>query len=426
VVAPFGKRRVGGYIWSITNQNPPFPTKEIAEVKEQGLNSSQITLAHWMTKHYLADPLDCIKCQIGAKGEKALTAPKNSITTLLLIPYASQVKLRAETLKLKLSTRTPRQQGKLLVGSRSAVFAQLPNLKKIVIEEPENWNYKDERAPYYHAKDIAQKRAELEGFKLELHYLTPRAEDFKNEKLNSPKINSTKVIDLNQEKSAMNFTFVSQPLENLIRNRKYTIVYVSLRELREKITEELRKLRVDRNITEIFGPEIFSLTGKSAEYVVWADVDTLLNLPDFRVHEKILWTIGKLSQIARKTIYLQTSLPQHQLFKDLDSGNLTNFYQRELQTRQEFSFPPFSTLIKLTFVSKSNIKTTLEAEKMSEKLAEFSPPFKVSPPYSPHTSTPGKVQLNIAIKAHRNDQLAKLLEVVDPQWKVEVDPETLL
>ena len=54
------------------------------------------------------------------------------------------------------------------------------------IEEPENWNYKDERSPYYHAKDVAKKRAEIEKLTLELKYQTPRVEDFKKETLKLP------------------------------------------------------------------------------------------------------------------------------------------------------------------------------------------------------------------------------------------------
>ena len=418
---PFGKRTVEGYIWSTTPKKPPFPTKSIQEIKSRTFSDSQMKLAQWMSRYYLAPPLDCLKCQLGKKGLQATSASRSEINTLLLVPYASQVEIRALTSK------------KTLVGSRSAIFAQLPNLKKIIIEEPENWNYKDERSPYYHVKNVARKRSEIENLKLELRYQSPRVEDYKNENLKPPKIKQPKVIDLNQEKAAGNFTFISQDLEALIQHRRHTIVYTTSKGLQEVIKENTLKIGGDKNLMEIYGPELFSIPGKETDHLFWTDVDTLLNLPDFRAHEKIVWTVQKLSRIAKKALYLQTSSPNHPLFTNLSSKGLPNFYGRELKDRQELSYPPSSTLVKLTFTSRSTAKTNLEAEKMCERLLEINgqrTDLKVSPPYLPYSSTPRKVQLNIAIKIPQGPRLQasldKLSKVVGPEWRVEVDPESLL
>ncbi|GMR18905.1 MAG: hypothetical protein BMS9Abin34_027 [Patescibacteria group bacterium] len=440
VVIPFGKRVVEGYIWRVTSKKPPFPTKEIQKVKARTFTASQVALSQWMTQHYLAPPLDCLKSQIEKKGARAATAPKGEITTLLLVPYASQVKIRARALQNSRS-----QTQKAMVGSRSAVFANLPNLKKIIIEEPENWNYKDERSPYYHAKDVAQKRAEIEGLELELRYLSPRIEDIYNEKLNpSGSKSSTRrvgITDLAREKAAGNFSLVSQKLKTLLKECKYTIVYVSSKELQEGIKDELLKSGVGKNFVEVWGPKLFSLPGKEADHIVWADVDTIFNLPDFRAHEKIVWTVRKLDQITKRKVYLQTSFPRHILFDSLDGGDLTNFYKCELKTRRELSYPPFSTLVKLTFTSRSTAKTNLEAEKLHEKLSTLNsklPTINVSPPYPPYLPTPRKIQLNLAVKiktcpkrseekgAQLEKTLAKLSKVIPPEWKIEVDPESLL
>lgn len=443
VAVPFGKRTVRGYIWKLTQKKPPFQTKEIIGLEGQGFKEAQIKLARWMVEHYLASPLDCLKCQIPGKGERVALGPLDRITTLILIPYASQVRLRATTLA----------SSKVLIGSRSAVFAQLPNLQKIIIEEPENWNYKDERSPYYHVKDIAKKRAELENLELELHYQVPRVEDVYIEKLKLPKLEPAMIIDLNREKASGNFTFVSQaladtvlrnkitperseestfisqPLEAQIKANKHTLVYVNSRELREKIGDGLLKIGADKNFVEILGPELFGLAGKEVENIFWTDVDTLLNLPDFRAHEKIVWTVHKLGRLARDRVYLQTSSPDYPLFRELETGNLATFYQRELENRREFSFPPFSTLVKLTFAAKGSTKANFEAEKLYEKLSEISDQrsgLQVSPPYQPYSATPGRFQLNIALKMKKTSGLAKLSPLIPPGWRVEVDPESLL
>ncbi len=414
VTIPFGKRTAEGYVWQVSRKAPPFPTKPIQFVKKRVFSDKQVQLAQWMAKYYLASPLECLKCQLIGKGERAFGANPEKITTLILVPYASQVKIRALASPMA------------LVGSRSAVFSQLPHLKKIVVEEPENWNYKDERSPYYHAKDVAKKRAELEGLELELRYQIPLVEDFKNGGATIPEIKPVKVVDLGQEKSAGNFTFISQPLEKLISARRNTIVYTNSKELREGVDREISKMGGDRNTVEIFGSELFSIVGKETDYIVWTDADTLLNLPDFRAHEKLVWTVAKLGRIAKRNLYLQTSFPQHPLFADLVDGILKNFYRKELKNRQELSFPPFCTLVKLTYTSQSSVKTNLAAEKLSEVLTHLPPSLKTSPPYPPYSPSPGKIQLHLTIKISQPDQLAKIIGEIDPEWKIEVDPETLL
>lgn len=425
VSVPFGKRTVEGYIWSRSTKKPPFPTKLVLDVKEQIFNINQIKLAQWMAKHYLATPLECLKCQLGKKGQQEGTASKTKVDTLILLPYASQVKIRALT--------TKKTGEKALIGSRSAVFAQLPNLKKIIIEEPENWNYKDERAPYYHALTVAKKRAEIEDLKLELTPAVPSVEHFAEHSPTLLNVKPVNIVDLNLEKAAGNYTLISQELENNIRPAKTLIIYASSKELQEVVKEDLQKKVAKKSAVEIFGPELFSIPAKEADYVFWADTDTLLNLPDFRAHEKLVQTAQKLGTRAKEGLYLQTLTPKHPLIADLESGNLKKFYQRELENRQKLGYPPFITLVKLTYTSKSITKTGLEAERLYEAISNLKtriPKLAVSSPYEPYSKIPRKIQLNIAVKVPHNPEteeaLAKLSKVVPTDWRMEVDPESLL
>jgi len=65
----------------------------------------------------------------------------------------------------------------LVVGTRSAVFAPLPNLGLIILDEEHDGTFKqDQPAPCYHARTVAQWRAELEPCPLILGSATPSLE----------------------------------------------------------------------------------------------------------------------------------------------------------------------------------------------------------------------------------------------------------
>jgi primosomal protein N' (replication factor Y) len=62
----------------------------------------------------------------------------------------------------------------VVIGSRSAVFAPQPDLGLIVIDEEHEWTYKqNDPAPRYHAREAAEKLAELTGAVLLLGSATP-------------------------------------------------------------------------------------------------------------------------------------------------------------------------------------------------------------------------------------------------------------
>ena len=425
VKVPFGRRTVEGYIWKLTASKPSFPVKPLQEVKSQAFTPSQVQLAHWMAGYHLGSPLDCLKCQISEKGEREPTAPLKEVTTLLLVPFASQVKIRAAVERQK--------GGKLLVGSRAAVFAQLPNLKKIVVEEPESWNYKNERAPYYHAALVAKKRSQIENIKLELRPFIPIVEAYAGGTKTLPKIPSIRIVDLKMEKSAGNFTLLSQELKNTLKRTNPTFIFSSSKVLQNSIREELEEQGISKSSYTLAGPEIFGWEGLEVERIFWIDADTLLNLPDFRAHEKLISTAAKLSHLAKKVLTIQTQFSNHPIFNNLAKGKLASFYQEELENRKSLSYPPFSTLVKLSFQSKSAVKTTQEAEKLAEMLTQLKDgKVEVSSPYEPYQGKPGIFQLNLALKIKSQEEnkvtelLGKIANLLPAGWKADVDPESLL
>jgi primosomal protein N' (replication factor Y) (superfamily II helicase) len=73
--------------------------------------------------------------------------------------------------------QTIQGEPQVVIGTRSAIFAPLPNLGLIVLDEEHDSSFKQDRpAPTYHARQIAQWRAELENCPLVLGSATPSLE----------------------------------------------------------------------------------------------------------------------------------------------------------------------------------------------------------------------------------------------------------
>lgn len=66
----------------------------------------------------------------------------------------------------------------LVIGARSAIFAPTPNLGLIVIDEEHESTYKQDNAPRFHTRVLAQERCRLTGASLLLGSATPDVESY--------------------------------------------------------------------------------------------------------------------------------------------------------------------------------------------------------------------------------------------------------
>ncbi|MFZ3216389.1 MAG: primosomal protein N' [Candidatus Acidiferrales bacterium] len=76
--------------------------------------------------------------------------------------------------------RVRRGEARVVVGTRSAVFAPLENLGLIIVDEEQETSYKQEETPRYHGRDTAVYRARLEGAVALLGSATPSLETYHN------------------------------------------------------------------------------------------------------------------------------------------------------------------------------------------------------------------------------------------------------
>lgn len=136
-------------------------------------------------------------------------------------------------------------EAKLVVGTRSAVFAPCKDLGLVILDEEQEHSYKSENAPRYHAREIALWRGVKEKALVLLGSATPSVESMFYAKsdhyrlYNLPtrfggrKLPQVEIVDMRQELKMGNDLSLSNPLQNAIRDTeqagKQTILFLNRR-----------------------------------------------------------------------------------------------------------------------------------------------------------------------------------------------------
>ncbi len=120
-----------------------------------------------------------------ARGQQAiLLVPEISLTPQLLAKMASHFGDQVAVLHSSLGVgerydewkRVRRGQARLVVGTRSAVFAPTEQLGLLIVDEEHEHTYKSENTPYYHAREVAIYRGARENALVLLGSATPSVE----------------------------------------------------------------------------------------------------------------------------------------------------------------------------------------------------------------------------------------------------------
>ncbi|WP_027963139.1 primosomal protein N' [Halalkalibacillus halophilus] len=124
-----------------------------------------------------------------------------------------------------------RQEVKVVVGARSAVFAPFKKLGIIIIDEEHENTYKQEDYPKYHAREVAKYRGEYHNCPVVLGSATPTLETYArslkgvyqllslSNRVNNRALPDMEIVDMRKELEAGNRSIFSESLTEQINKR---------------------------------------------------------------------------------------------------------------------------------------------------------------------------------------------------------------
>ena len=100
--------------------------------------------------------------------------------------------------------------------------------------------------------------------------------------------------------------------------------------------------------------------------------DTLFNIPSYRTNERIVELFLSIAERTRGKLYVQTKNPHEPIIELIQANNYSGWYKAELKEREEYNYPPFSTIIKITWNGKESEKDAAR-DYLAELLAPYMP-----------------------------------------------------
>ncbi len=304
--------------------------------------------------------------------------------------------------------RVRRGEARVVVGTRSAVFAPLENLGLVVVDEEQEASYKQEETPRYHGRDVAIVRAKLEGAVALLGSATPSLESFHNarsgkyhllqleSRVENRPLAPVEIVDLREDFRA---THRAGPLSSklseaiaarldqgtqsliLINRRGYSWFVIcrscgagiqcencsiSLAYHKQRDRLECHYCGFSRRVPKAC-PKCASVASGKVDILVGTQMvakghdfqrvtlvgvvsaDSQLSLPDFRAAER---TFQLLTQVAGRAgrgalpgeVLVETYYPEHYAIQLAARQDYLAFFERELQFRRLLHYPPFTAL----------------------------------------------------------------------------------
>lgn len=177
----------------------------------------------------------------------------------------------------------------------------------------------------------------------------------------------------------------------------------------------------------LLGTEMALLSlSEQVENTAVASLDSMFSIPDFRINERVFYLLQKIRSLAKNIFLVQTRNSDNPLFEKAINGSVTEFFRQEIEERERFNYPPFKIFVKTSLQGKKIpvLKEMEVIEKMfeDEDLSIFTGSISGTGEkiFSVHAL------MRFSPKDWPKKSVVEKLMLLPPQFKIQVDPESLL
>jgi primosomal protein N' (replication factor Y) len=160
--------------------------------------------------------------------------------------------------------------------------------------------------------------------------------------------------------------------------------------------------------------------------------DSSLYMPDYTAEERTFQLINQvLGRIGRghghgKAI-IQTYHPDHEVLKNAVDSDYQNFYSREIKTRQQYMFPPFCFILKVTFKRASVKSVESAALQAKNQISASGIAVRIEGPApSFYEKISNKYQWQLIIKSKNRSNLLEIIKILPKNCSYDIDPLDIL
>ncbi len=162
--------------------------------------------------------------------------------------------------------------------------------------------------------------------------------------------------------------------------------------------------------------------------------DAGLSMPDYssseRTFQLLAQVVGRVGRTYHASdVIIQSYQPTHPAVVDGIAQNYSHFYDEAIKERRRARFPPFSFLLQLTCVYKTEAAAIRNAQLLARELKRHIPEGVeiLGPTPAFYERQHDTYRWQLLVKAQKRAQLLELLPHVPPtHWQTELDPVSLL
>jgi primosomal protein N' (replication factor Y) (superfamily II helicase) len=206
-------------------------------------------------------------------------------------------------------------------------------------------------------------------------------------------------------------------------------------------TDNKKSERIEQNYDDIVSGKIQILVGTQAiakgldlpklGLVGVVVADTSLYLPDFSAQER---TYQLLSQVIGRVgrghcngrVVIQTYIPGSPALRSILNRNWQEFYEKELEERRIFLFPPFCFTLKLYCRRASQQSAQKAANSLADALRGNPRIIIEGPAPAFREKVQNKFEWQIIVKSKNRRFLIEVIKTLPSGWQYDIDPTNLL